>query len=366
MITCSFYPTRIGILEIHCTEEYITYLKFAPDTTDLSTSQPTELSDRAIAQVKAYLDGKRTDFDLPLKMEGTDFQQKVWQELQKIPYGTTVSYKHIAQSIGQPKAVRAIGMANNKNPLAIVVPCHRVIGSNGKLVGYAGGLDIKKTLLGIEKKGAKVEVLHDFHDMDYVRKWATTRRPTGERVALFEDIATILQQKRPPFTIVELGSGPGFLLDYLLPILPSIDYWGVDFSAQMIALAKESIKENNDHIHFVQADITDPHWRKSIPKQPHAVITTWTLHDLFTAQNIAHVYQQVFDLLPKNGLFLNGDFVKPKGTNKPFEGGRIEIEKHLEIAQKVGFSHLECVKRYETNIDNPTPQQNYVLFQYIK
>lgn len=99
-----------------------------------------------------YFEGKRKVFDFPFKFRGTDFQKKVWEELLKIPYGKIKSYKDIAISIGNPKACRAIGNANNKNPLLIVVPCHRVIGSSGDLTGYAAGLELKKKLLNLEKK----------------------------------------------------------------------------------------------------------------------------------------------------------------------------------------------------------------------
>ncbi len=90
---------------------------------------------------------------MPLAPKGTDFQKKVWQALCEIPYGETFSYKKVAQKIGNEKACRAVGMANNKNPIAIIVPCHRVIGENGKLVGYAGGLEVKKKLLVLESRG---------------------------------------------------------------------------------------------------------------------------------------------------------------------------------------------------------------------
>jgi methylated-DNA-[protein]-cysteine S-methyltransferase len=99
-----------------------------------------------------YFEGKRLSFDLPLKMEGTEFQLKVWNELLQIPFGETRSYKEIAVAVGNPLGSRAIGNANNKNKISIIVPCHRVIGANGKLVGYEGGLDVKEKLLNLEKK----------------------------------------------------------------------------------------------------------------------------------------------------------------------------------------------------------------------
>lgn len=112
--------------------------------------QETPVIKEAFRQLSEYFSGNRKTFNLPLLLKGTDFQKQVWQALLKIPFGETRSYKQIAEAIGNPKAVRAVGMANNKNPLLIVVPCHRVIGGNGKLVGYAVGLDKKEYLLRLE------------------------------------------------------------------------------------------------------------------------------------------------------------------------------------------------------------------------
>ena len=101
--------------------------------------------------------GRRREFQLPLAPKGTEFQQKVWKALLDIPYGETRSYGEIARAIGNPKASRAVGMANNRNPIAIIIPCHRVIGSTGKLVGYGGGLDKKEFLLNLERQNALKE-----------------------------------------------------------------------------------------------------------------------------------------------------------------------------------------------------------------
>lgn len=103
-------------------------------------------------QLTAYFNGDLTSFDLPLHFKGTQFQQDVWKALLSIPYGETRSYAQIAAQIGRPKAVRAVGMANSKNPISIIAPCHRVIGTNGTLTGYAGGLDKKICLLNLEAK----------------------------------------------------------------------------------------------------------------------------------------------------------------------------------------------------------------------
>ena len=116
-----------------------------------SIQKETSLIKNTKQQLDEYFAGKRKKFDIPIKLDGTDFQIKVWKELLKIPYGETCSYLDIAKCIGNPKASRAVGMANNKNKIIIIVPCHRVIGSNKKLVGYACGLDVKEKLLELER-----------------------------------------------------------------------------------------------------------------------------------------------------------------------------------------------------------------------
>ena len=117
-----------------------------------SIQKETSLIKNTKQQLDEYFAGKRKKFDIPIKLDGTDFQIKVWKELLKIPYGETCSYLDIAKCIGNPKASRAVGMANNKNKIIIIVPCHRVIGSNKKLVGYACGLDVKEKLLELERE----------------------------------------------------------------------------------------------------------------------------------------------------------------------------------------------------------------------
>ena len=110
------------------------------------------ITDLAAKQLEEYFSGKRCRFDVPLRPAGTAFQQSVWQGLISIPYGETRSYKQVAQMVGSANASRAVGMANNKNPIVIFLPCHRVIGSNGSLVGYAYGLEMKRKLLEMEEK----------------------------------------------------------------------------------------------------------------------------------------------------------------------------------------------------------------------
>jgi len=111
---------------------------------------------QAAEQLRAYFAGELRDFDLTLDMQGTEFQKRVWHELLRIPYGETRSYSFVANTIGAPKAVRAVGAANGRNPIPIVVPCHRVIGAGGSLVGYGGGLPLKRFLLDLEARHSQL------------------------------------------------------------------------------------------------------------------------------------------------------------------------------------------------------------------
>lgn len=155
MLSGFYYDTPIGKIGIAENGTHITHLSFNEFTAEDINIIETSLIKKAILELNEYFTKKRKIFNLPLAPDGTEFQKKVWSELCKIPYGTTCSYKDIARAIGNEKACRAVGMANNKNPIAIFIPCHRVIGSNGKLVGYAGGIDIKKKLLNMEKENCK-------------------------------------------------------------------------------------------------------------------------------------------------------------------------------------------------------------------
>lgn len=148
-----FYDTTIGKIGISENGTAVTNIYFKDE--NLGNKEQlveTPIIKKAFEQINEYLNGKRKTFDFPIEIIGTEFQKSVWRALQEIPFGETKTYKEIAVAIGNEKACRAVGMANNKNPLPIVVPCHRVIGTNGKLVGYAGGLNTKESLLQIENK----------------------------------------------------------------------------------------------------------------------------------------------------------------------------------------------------------------------
>ena len=141
--------TTLGFTEIQGNENGISKIHVMNEDIEISTKIPKELKG-AVLQLKDYFEGKRTEFSFKINPAGTDFQQKVWQELLKIPFGKTCSYLELSKKLGDVKAIRAVASANGKNPLWIVVPCHRVIGSDGSLTGYAGGLWRKKWLLDHE------------------------------------------------------------------------------------------------------------------------------------------------------------------------------------------------------------------------
>ena len=141
-----FINTPLGFTEIQGDENGISKIHVMNEDVEISTKIPKELKE-AVLQLQDYFDGKRTTFTFPLNPSGTDFQKKVWDELLHIPFGKTCSYLDLSKKLGDVKAIRAVASANGKNPLWIVVPCHRVIGTDGSLTGYAGGLWRKKWLL---------------------------------------------------------------------------------------------------------------------------------------------------------------------------------------------------------------------------
>lgn len=146
----------VGRLRLAAEDGQLTELKFGGEAVPVQCDGVNDaVLDEAERQLAEYFRGERQVFDLPLQPKGTPFQLADWQALREIPYGETVSYGDIARRIGRPKAFRAVGMANHSNPISIIVPCHRVIGSDGKLTGYGGGLEVKRQLLELEQKWKK-------------------------------------------------------------------------------------------------------------------------------------------------------------------------------------------------------------------
>jgi len=150
-----YYKSPTGTIEIVSSDTSITKCNFAKDNFRASSKNVPPIMKNALVQLKDYFDGKLQDFVLQLELSGTEFQLRVWNELQEIPFGQTITYKELAEKIGNKKAIRAVASANAKNPISIIVPCHRVIGSDGKLRGYGGGIERKKWLIDFEKSAYK-------------------------------------------------------------------------------------------------------------------------------------------------------------------------------------------------------------------
>ncbi|MGD8149202.1 methylated-DNA--[protein]-cysteine S-methyltransferase [Ornithinimicrobium sp. Y1694] len=149
-------PLRLTTDGDHLTGVYFAEHRHAPEDlgAEVSAQQAPQVLRDAAAQLAEYFAGEREDFDLPLASAGTDFQERVWAHLRAIPYGQTWSYGQLASALGQPNASRAVGLANGKNPISIVVPCHRVVGSDGSITGYGGGVERKQRLLDLERGAA--------------------------------------------------------------------------------------------------------------------------------------------------------------------------------------------------------------------
>ena len=147
MVRYAAYPSPFGKISIGWEDDAVVSLRLG----EPESHSPSPVSELAAAQLQEYFAGTRKNFTFPIQLKGTPFQISVWQELSRIPYGETRTYGDIAQAIGNKKAARAVGMACNRNPIWIIIPCHRVLGSNRKLTGYAGGLTMKDALLNLER-----------------------------------------------------------------------------------------------------------------------------------------------------------------------------------------------------------------------
>jgi methylated-DNA-[protein]-cysteine S-methyltransferase len=156
----SWFASPVGCLLLAGSSARLSLVSFAAGKRARSVDPEWRLDNSAflevVDQLQSYFAGERTNFDLPLLLEGTDFQKKVWTALQEIPYGETISYKKLAETVGSPKGVRAVGAANGANPIPIIIPCHRVIGHDGSLTGFGGGLPLKKQLLELESHQLKL------------------------------------------------------------------------------------------------------------------------------------------------------------------------------------------------------------------
>ena len=153
-----YFESDIGILSVSTHNQEVISIRFV-DEIEKTSASPSPVLQKALKQIEEYFNGKRSEFDFPYRWVGTDFQVKIWKLVSRIPYGTSLAYVKVAQAYGDAKMVRAVGAALAKNPLIILIPCHRVMGSDGSLVGYSAGIDKKRQLLELEGFPKQIAVL---------------------------------------------------------------------------------------------------------------------------------------------------------------------------------------------------------------
>jgi SAM-dependent methyltransferase len=218
-----------------------------------------------------------------------------------------------------------------------------------------------------------VGATHEFHDADFVRGWANRFVPSADRVALFDLILDQIGRPNlpnlhglPNIHVVELGIGPGYLARHLLERNATISYEGVDFSEAFFEIAKETVGALAHRLTLTKADLMDQGWPKRLSKMPGTIVSTWALHDLGSQQAVADVYARCYETLPAGGALVNGDFIKPDGTSFDFEPGRFEIDRHLELLRKAGFSGPTALAHFEPNTKDPKASENYACLVAIK
>lgn len=213
----------------------------------------------------------------------------------------------------------------------------------------------------------KIEALHEFHNEAFAIGWSNRFRPTEERMNLFRLVSTLIgEDGNDTSQILELGIGPGYLAEYILKEKPNLIYEGLDFSKPMLKIALQRLDRFKNRKIYTQADLTDNSWKDRIETHPSAIISTWALHDLLSKQNIDNVYQVAYEILPKGGKMINGDFIKPEESQIEYEEGRIRPSEHIELLKKAGFEKVSCIDIFEENIDAPTTSNNYACFLAIK
>jgi len=210
----------------------------------------------------------------------------------------------------------------------------------------------------------KIQALHEFHDEQFSQNWSNRFIPTPERVSLFQ---LILDNIEKEFTeVLELGIGPGYLAEHILRRRNNIIYEGLDFSKAMLDIASKRLERIESKKIYTQVDLTVTEWGKYIKTKPKAIISTWALHDLLSKENIFNVYKAAYEILPKGGKLINGDFIKPEKSQIEYEAGRIKPSEHLDLLEQAGFQKAECIKMFEEDLENPTTANNYACFLAVK
>ena len=208
---------------------------------------------------------------------------------------------------------------------------------------------------------------HEFHDAAFVRGWADRFVPTAPRLQLFDLILDQIRQPSVPNPhVLELGIGPGYMARHILERSQTITYEGLDFSEVFFEIAKQTVGDMIGRVTLTKADLMNQSWPKTISKRPGAIISTWALHDLGGQQAVADVYARCYEALPKGGVLVNGDFIKPDGTTWDYEPGRFEVSRHLELLRDAGFFDPKSLAHLERNLKDPTPAQNYACLLAVK
>ena len=208
---------------------------------------------------------------------------------------------------------------------------------------------------------------HEFHNAAFVRGWADRFVPTTERLQLFDMVLDQISQPNVPNShVVELGIGPGYMARHILQRNAAITYEGLDFSDAFFAIARETAGDLVQRMTLTKADLMDQNWPRKLSSAPGAIISTWALHDLGSQQAVADVYARCYETLPKGGVFVNGDFIKPDGTTWEYEPGRFEIGRHFELLRRAGFSNPASLAHFEPNIVDPTGSQNYACLVAVR
>ena len=208
---------------------------------------------------------------------------------------------------------------------------------------------------------------HEFHNAAFVRGWADRFVPTVPRLQLFDMILDQISRPGVPNShVVELGIGPGYMARHILERNQTITYEGLDFSEVFFEIAKETVGDMLARVTLTKADLMDQSWPKTLSRMPGAIISTWALHDLGGQQPVADVYARCYEALPKGGVLVNGDFIKPDGTTFDYEPGRFEVGRHLEFLRIAGFSDPKSLAEFEHNLKDPTAAQNYACLVAVK
>ncbi len=208
---------------------------------------------------------------------------------------------------------------------------------------------------------------HKFHDAEFVREWANRFVPTAPRLRLFGLVLEQITMPTVPLThVVELGIGPGYMARHILERNDEVSYEGVDFSDAMFDIARETVGALMARVTLTSADFLNDTWPANLSRRPGAIISTWALHDLGSQRAVEQVYERCYEILPADGVLVNGDFIKPDGTTFEYEPGRFPIGRHLDILRGVGFSEPRCLAHLEPNIENPTAAENYACLVAVR